>query len=475
MSAQSSVVEAPPITFAVPPTPVLPTGESTFQLEDKYVQAAKALARAVEGETKAWERLAYLCDRFGVRLSGSPGLEAAGDWALEQMRSDGLSSVRREPVMVPRWVRGEESAVMVAPVERKLWMLGLGGTVGTGGKPLRGKVLVARSIDDLEKLGEAARGRIVLIDEPMPEYDHDAHSSGYGSAVQKRLHGAARAAKLGAKALMIRSVTAFSMRTPHTGVVLYDEGVPKIPAIALSTEDASMLSRWVARGEDVEVELKLAAKTLPDAPSGNIVGEIKGRERPEEIVLIGCHLDAWDVGDGAHDDGGGCMMAMEAGRLLTQLDLIPRRTIRVVLFTNEENGGRGGKAYFDAHKSEPHLAAMEADSGSFAPFSIGIGGSPEQVKDLQRYLPLFELLGLKRLSSGGGGADIAPLIEIGVMGLSVNPNGERYFDFHHTNADTVDKIKPGDLERNAANMALMAYILAERDAPGAARAAAVAP
>ena len=461
VKGSTSVVVVPP---SEPPPPE-PAVAPEAMLPPRIVEAAAKLTEAAAGDTTGWDRLAYMADTFGHRLSGSDGLEATIDWTVATMASDGLSDARREPVMVKRWVRGEESARMVAPREKELYMLGLGNSVGTPRRGVKAPVVMAADLEGVDALGDAARGKIVAVTKAMPAYDFEEDTSRYGETVQPRLHAASRAARLGAKAVLIRSVTARDMRLPHTGTLVYDEDAPKIPAAALSPEDMMFLERMAQRGQEVTVELKMGAKTLPDRESANAVAELRGREKPEEIVVIGCHIDAWDVGDGAHDDGGGCVMAMEAGRVLHSLGLQPRRTIRVVLFTNEENGGAGGRAYFEAHGGEPHVGAIEADSGTFAPKGFGIGSTEAELAAMAPFAPLFEGLGADLFKLGGGGADIGPLVRAGVLGVAVRPEGSTYFDLHHTAADTVDKVDPEHLQRNAMAMALMAFILAERDLP----------
>lgn len=447
--------------------PMLPTREPTLGLvrtaeefPPAFKAAADRLTAAAEGRLRGHARLVALADRFGHRLSGSQSLERAIDWSLEVMREDKLVNVRREKVMVPRWVRGAERARVTAPIERDLVVLGLGGTVGTKG-PLRGEIAVVTSLAEIATKGAALRGKIVVINQAMPAYDHEAHETGYGETVKIRSSGASEAAKVGAKAVLIRSVTASSLRTPHTGALRYAEGVAKIPAAAITLEDVELLTRLAAQGKTT-VELSLGARTLPDSPSGNAIGEIRGRELPDEVVVIGGHIDSWDVGDGSSDDGAGCVMAMDAAAMLVELGLVPRRTIRVVLFTNEENGLRGARAYHAAHGKERHAAAIEADSGAGAPYGFGVGGTPEQAAAVRAYGPLFAALGADKLKLGGGGADIEPLARDGVLTLGLQPDASVYFDLHHSPADTVDKIDPVNLARNTAAMALMAYILAER-------------
>jgi carboxypeptidase Q len=425
-------------------------------------EASRKITAHADGKTRAWERLAFVSDRFGHRLSGSKALEDTIDWAVATMAADGLSHARREKVMVPHWVRGKESLRVLGERGRELRMLGLGMSVGTRG-PLRGELVVVESIEQLER-GEAdVKGKLVLINQVMPPYDHERDESHYGKTVPARSRGASAAAKLGAKAVLVRSVTATSLDNPHTGALQYEDGVAKIPAAAVTLEGAEYLQREAARGK-VELELRMGAKLLPDAPSANAIAELVGREKPEEIVVIGGHIDSWDVGDGSTDDGAGCLMAMEAALMLKELGLVPRRTIRVVLFTNEENGLRGGQAYFDAHGHETHVGAIEADSGADAPQGLDVASEDEAlVRPLADLSPLFQALGASRIGPGWGGADIAPLTEAGVLSLSVRPSGARYFDLHHSPADTIEKIDPAHLQKNAAAMALMAYILAERE------------
>ena len=435
---------------------------------ESFADAAQKITAATVDNTRAWDRLAYMVDMFGPRLSGSKALEQAIDWTLETMRQDGLENVRREKVMVPHWVRGRESAMVTAPVERELVVLGLGGTVGTGRRGVKGEVVAFESLEALQKAGEAnpkvAEDKIVVINQKMPDFDphNPTDPTGYGKTVVIRSSGASTAAKFGAKAVLIRSVTAHSLRTPHTGALRYEDGVKKIPAAAVTPADAEFLVRMAQRGPTT-VQLKLDAKTLADAESANAIAEIKGREKPEEVVVIGGHIDSWDVGDGATDDGSGCLMAMEAAKILMETGLRPRRTIRVVLFTNEENGLRGGKAYAEAHAKEVHAGAIEADIGAGAPMGISMAADDATVAALAKYAPLFEGLGAAQITQGWGGADISPLMATGVLGLGMRPDVSHYFDLHHSPADTVEKIDPAYLQRNAGAMALMAWILAERE------------
>lgn len=445
-------------------TPIAP---DSADLSARYRETADRIIDAAMSGNDAWRKMEELCDGIGHRLSGSPQLDRAIEWAVRALERDGQENVRREPVLVPHWVRGEESLTMLAPKHQKLAMLGLGGSVGTPLVGVTGEIVVVANREELDTLGERARGKIVVFNAPMPAYDPEK-GTGYGQAVTYRSNGASWAAAKGAVACLVRSVTAASLRSPHTGALRYDDAQPKIPAAALAIEDVLMLERLVKRGERVTLTLKMEAKTLPDAPSANVIAELRGRERPDEIVVIGGHLDSWDVGQGASDDGGGCVISMEAINVLRKLNLRPRRTIRVVLFTNEENGLAGARAYAKDHESEMprHVAAIESDGGVFAPIGFGVSVKPSLNQDLaQKQLAqitaLLARVGATRASGGGGGADIGPMGRFGVPLLSHNADMSRYFDYHHSDADTLDKIKPDELNRNVAAMAVAAYILAD--------------
>jgi carboxypeptidase Q len=421
---------------------------------ETYRAAANRLIEAALGDSAAYGRLATLVDRFGHRFSGSESLERAIDWILDEMRADGLANVRGEPVMVPRWVRGEESATLVAPRAMDLPMLGLGGSIGTPPAGIEAEVLVVTSYEELEQRAADARGRIVLFDAPFTDY---------GETVQYRGAGAIAAAKVGAVASLIRSVASYSMRTPHTGGMRYEEGVPRIPHAALTVEDAAMLHRMQDRGERIVIRLRMSAQTLPAVQSRNVVAEIVGSEFPDEVVVMGGHIDSWDVGQGAMDDAGGCVAAWEALRLIHKLGLRPKRTIRVVMWTNEENGLAGGNAYRDTHRNQldNHVLAMESDNGVFRPAGFAFTGSDEAFAILQRVVPLLEPIGAAQLTPGGGGADIGPIMALGVPGMSPVVDGTRYFWYHHSDADTVDKLDPLEVAQIVAGMAVMAYVVAD--------------
>lgn len=414
----------------------------------------------------AWEDLVVLCDQVGHRLAGSPGLDRAVAWGVERMKAAGLSQPRAEPVMVPHWERGVGRLELLSPVLDDLPVLALGGSVGTPDGGIEAEVLVVASWEGLQALSDdQVRGRIVLWDVPFTTY---------GTTVAYRSRGAVEAAHRGAAASLVRSVTPESLNSPHTGAMRYDDAVPKIPGAAVTVEDAGRLHRLQDAGLRPRLRLTLGSKTLPDAPSANVVGEVRGREKPEEIVVIGCHLDSWDVGQGAQDDGAGCVMVLEAARQIAALPVAPRRTVRAVLFTNEENGLAGAKAYAAAHQAELpfHVAAIEADLGAGPPLGLQLQiDGPDELPDskalgaaMQALAPLSRLLeplGASRLLVGHGGADVSPLAAAGIPSFGLDLDDRNYWRIHHTEADTIDKIDEAVLRRSAAVMAMAAWWLAE--------------
>ena len=423
-------------------------------IAERYREAADRLIDAALADHFAYERLTELVDTFGPRFSGTQNLEDAIDWILEQMEADGLDNVRGEPVMVPRWVRGEESARLIEPRDRELPMLGLGGSIATPAGGITAEVLVVGSFEELERRAAEAAGKIVLFNAPF---------TSYGQTVAYRRDGASAAASAGAVASLIRSVTPYSQQTPHTGGMAYAEGVRRIPHAAITVEDAEMLQRFQERGERIVVQLQMSARTMQPARSRNVVAEIRGSELPDEVVVLGGHIDSWDVGQGAMDDGGGCVAAWEAVRLMKVLGLRPRRTVRVVLWTNEENGLAGGNAYRDAHLDEldDHILAMESDSGVFKPSGFGFTGSEAALAIISEIATLLERIEAGTINRGGGGADIGPIMSEGVPGMGLQVDGTRYFWYHHTDADTIDKLDPEEMARCVAAMAVIAYIVAD--------------
>jgi carboxypeptidase Q len=424
---------------------------------------ANRLIDAALADSSAYDRLATLTDRFGPRLSGSKSLEDAIDWVLAQMKSDGLANVRGEPVMVPHWVRGEESATLVSPRAAALHMIGLGNSVGTPPQGITAPVLVVGTFDELTRRAAEAKGKIVLFDHPFPP--DKPGLDGYREANAYRGGSPAAAARVGAVGVLIRSISSFSIQNPHTGSTRYDSTLTKLPAAALSIEDAEMLHRMQDRGDRVVVTLKMSARMLPDAPSRNVVAELRGSEKPDEVVVLGGHIDSWDVGEGAMDDGGCSVAAWQAVKLMKQLGLEPKRTVRVVLWTNEENGGRGGRGYRDAHANElgKHSVAMECDNGVFRPYGVRFQGSAAGLAFMKALSPVLSRIGSDRVVEGEGEADVGPIIQRGVPGLALDVDMTKYFWYHHSSGDMMTVIDRNDFAKCVATMAVLAYLVADSD------------
>lgn len=458
-TATATEPEAAPAPEAEPAPPPAPKIDPAVA---GYTEVANKIIAAATADHEAWNKLAYLTDQIGNRLSGTKALDKALTWAADTMRADGHENVRIEKVKVPHWVRGAESLKMTAPYARDLPLIGLGGTVATPRRGVSGEVVSVHSFDELAALGDKVKGKIVLYDVPMPEYTREK-GSGYGAVFMYRYAGPSKAAAQGAVAVLVRSLTTRSLRTPHTGTLGYDDKQPKIPAAAVTVEDAELMTRLIAAGEHVKVTLKLSAKTLPDADSGNVIGEIVGREKPDEVVVIGAHIDSWDVGQGAQDDGGSCAAVMQALTVLRKLGLQPRRTIRVVLFTNEENGGRGSKGYIAQHKDElpNHVMALETDSGSFDPRGFQVSGNEGAIPTVRAIASLLAPIKATEVEKGFSGSDVEGMESHGVVGLGLWVDESHYFDYHHTQADTLDKVDPDQLARDVAAVAVMAYVVAD--------------
>lgn len=436
--------------------------------------AARILGTSLQSST-AYDQLGELCDQVGNRISGSERLDQAVQWAVKTMRADGLQNVHTEKILVPYWKRGVEKAWTISPQRHELSILGLGMSVATPIGGITADVVVVGSFDEMEKLGEAGiKGKIVLYDVPF---------EGYGKTVMYRFAGASRAAKYGAVASLVRSVGSLSFDTPHTGTLGYDEKLPKIPAAAVTIENATMMRRMAQRGERIQLHLELENELIPNQPSANVVGEIVGSEQPQEVVLLSGHLDSWDVGQGAQDDGVGCMISLGAVKAIHDAGLKPKRTLRVVFFTNEENGDFGGKGYRDAHKAElgNFVAALESDSGNgpVKGFSLDLHGegrnkavatTPEEKMLAEKSLallkaiaPLLEPLDATRMEMGGSGTDVGPTVNEGVPGIGVSHDTSHYWEIHHTKADTFDKIIKLDMQKNIAAVGILAYLLAEME------------
>lgn len=457
-------------------------------LATQYKPTAEKLIAASLADPEGYANLQYLCDHIGKRVSWSESLLKAIAWAADTMKKDGLANVHTQAATVPHWVRGEESGEIIAPVTKKLHMLGLGMSVATPPTGITAEVVVVPDFAAMKKLGKSGiDGKIVVFNAPY---------EGYGRTVMYRTAGPSQAAALGAVAVLVRAITPLAMQLPHTGTTAYDETQPKIPAAAISLEDAMMLDRLQAEGTPVKIHLQMQAHMEAPQVAANVMGDIIGSEHPEEIVVLGGHIDSWDVGQGAQDDGSGIMATLAAVREIQKLGLKPKRTIRICFWVNEENGGAGGKAYRAALSDaelKNHVAAIEMDGGAEPPVGFGYGAapgggrrraapgdtapagpppglSPEEEHSLALLRDIGTLLApvltttptrTEAITPGGGGSDISPLMADGVPGLGESTTGAHYFDWHHTEADTLDKVDPTDFRKNVASLAVMTYILAD--------------
>ncbi|XP_037641802.1 carboxypeptidase Q-like [Sebastes umbrosus] len=421
-----------------------------------YADVAKQiidLAVSGDAQNRSYRRLADFTDTIGNRVSGSQNLEMAIKYMYKAMTQDGLD-VHLEPVKVPHWVRGKESAEMIAPRAKSLAMLGLGSSIGTPPEGIEAEVLVVQSFEELKRRASEAMGRIVVFNQPFVSY---------GETVKYRAYGASEAAKLGAVASLIRSITPYSINSPHTGWQDYQDGVKRIPSACITMEDAELMWRMAQRGERIVVRLTMGAKTLPDADSFNTVAEITGWQHPEQVVLLSGHLDSWDVGQGAMDDGGGAMISWEALSLIKDLGLRPRRTLRTVLWTAEEPGGVGAQQYFNLHKvnmSNVDLV-MESDAGTFTPVALQFTGSVAAQKMMAEVVKLLAPINTTKLETHGEGTDISPWMQAGVPGASLHVADSRYFWFHHSEGDTMTVQDPREMNLCSALWAVVAYVVAD--------------
>ncbi|MDZ4702724.1 MAG: M20/M25/M40 family metallo-hydrolase [Saprospiraceae bacterium] len=418
-----------------------------------------------QGRCYPW--LEYLCKRIGGRLSGSPQATAAVEYTRQMLDTMGLDKVWLQPCTVPRWIRGDKEIVRIVNSRKMgsvdLNALALGNSVGTGAGGISAEVLEVLSLDELEKLGEInLRGKIVFFNRPLDPTQLNTFAA-YGGAVDQRGLGATRAARFGALGVLVRSMTTALDDVPHTGALRYDEGVPEIPAFGISTNDAERLSALLKQ-EPVRIYMRSTCVMMDPVVSHNVIGEIIGSEKPEEIILVGGHLDSWDVGEGAHDDGAGCVQAMDVLQVLKRSGYRPKRTLRCVLFMNEENGLVGGAVYRaeSDKKKDYHIAAIESDRGGFTPRGFTCEGDPsvfeKYFKRVSGWLPLIEPYGL-RLKPGGSGADIGGLKAQKGLLFGFEPDSQRYFDYHHAPTDVLETVNRRELEMGVAAMASWVYLL----------------
>jgi len=423
----------------------------------------------VNGES--YENLRYLCKAIGHRLTGSPEAEEAVQWGKKVLDEMGLDKVYLQPIDIPFWERGEvENARIHDAIDLDLEVTALGGSVGTGGV-MRNNVIEVQSLEQLDTLGRAAvEGKFVFYNRPMDPRNINTFSS-YGGCVDQRYWGAVKAAEYGAKGVLVRSMTLLENdQHPHTGSMGYKEGVQKIPAVALSTKSANLLHRMLGSNSELEVSLELNCRTNPDKSSHNVIGEITGSLYPEQIIVIGGHLDSWDIGEGAHDDGAGIVHSMEVLRMFKDLEYQPLHTVRVVLFMNEENGNMGGKSYARIAKEngDNHVLAIESDRGGFVPRGYSIAGSEAQVEQVRSLAKLLEPYDLHFFEKGFAGVDISPLddsanvVNPNILMMGLAPDSQRYFDHHHSNTDVFENVNKRELELGCAAMAAAVYLMDNR-------------
>jgi len=423
----------------------------------------------VNGES--YENLRYLCKAIGHRLTGSPEAEEAVKWGKKVLDEMGLDKVYLQPIEIPFWERGEvEKAMIHEAIDLNMEVTALGGSIGTDG-PLRTNVIEVQSLDALDSLGkEAIEGKFVFYNRPMEPRNISTFTS-YGGCVDQRHWGAVKAAQYGAKGVFVRSMTLLENDPhPHTGSMAYKDGVDKIPAAALSTKSANLLHRMLGNNPGLEVSLELNCRTNPNKSSFNVIGEITGSVYPDQIIVIGGHLDSWDIGEGAHDDGAGIVHSMEVLRMFKDLEYEPLHTVRVVLFMNEENGNMGGKSYAKIAKGngENHVLAIESDRGGFVPRGFSIAGSEAQVEQVRSLANLLEPYDLHFFEKGFAGVDISPLddsaniVNPNILMMGLVPDSQRYFDHHHSNTDVFENVNKRELEMGCAAMASAVYLLDNR-------------
>ena len=415
---------------------------------------------------KSYDWLNHLSNQIGGRLSGSVQAQQAVDYTKKELESLGLDRVWLQPVMVPKWVRGTPEFAYIESepgVTSNVPICALGGSVATPVGGIKAGVVEVRGVEDLARLGEdAVKGKIVFYNRPMDPTLINTFQS-YSGCVDQRYSGAAEAAKYGAVGVIVRSMTLRRDDFPHTGSMSYGD-LPlqeRIPAAAISTNGAELLSTTLNLRPDIQFFFRQNCRQLPDVESYNVIGEIRGTDFPDEVILVGGHLDSWDLGDGSHDDGAGCVQSMDVLRLLKEVGYRPRHTIRVVLFMNEENGLRGGNKYAEmvAQNREKHLFALESDAGGFTPRGFSFDCPDEAYDRILGWKPLFDPYLVHQFIRGGSGADIGPLKEEGMVLAGLRPDSQRYFDYHHAESDTFDAVNKRELELGAAAMASLVYLV----------------
>ena len=432
---------------------------------NKYREVANQIVTSALKERKGYEALRNFCI-IGPRLSGSRNSLIAINWAKNKMIESGLDTVWLQPVKVPHWERGNvEKAIIMNSIKfngKELNILALGGSIGTPTEGIFANVIEVRSFEELEKRKDEAKNKIIFFSRPIDQSNRNTFEA-YSNAADQRVFGAIEGAKYGAVGVIVRSLTTKYDNVPHTGVMHYVDSLPKIPAAAVGYLDADFLSNAIKEDTNLKLKLNLDCQTLPDAQSYNVIGEIRGSEYPDEVIVVSGHLDSWDVGDGAHDDGAGCMQAIEVLDLFNRLDIKPKRTIRAVLFINEENGSKGAKEYgvFADTSKQNHIAAIESDRGAYTPVGFYVDtDSLELIQKIESWLPYLKYAGINWIRKGGSGADISKIKNAKLL-IGYVPDNQRYFDIHHSPSDVFEEIHPREFELGSAAMAILVYLLSE--------------
>ncbi len=439
---------------------------SSIFAQDKDSIMFRTIANEILLHGKCYSYLDYLCNKIGGRLTGSPQAAAAVEYTYQLMESIGADTVFKQECMVPHWVRGEkEKAIVLTTLsgDYPVNICALGRSVATPPGGITAKVVEVHSFEELRKIGKlGVEGKIVFFNQPFDETEIQTFAA-YGKAVFQRHSGPSMAAKYGAVGAIVRSMANALDDFPHTGAMEYVDSFPKVPCCAISTIGAELLSKQLKNDPGTRFHFEMSCQTLPDEKSYNVVGEIRGTEHPDEYITIGGHLDSWDLAQGAHDDGAGIVQTLEVMRTFKALGIKPKRTIRFVMFMNEENGTRGAMKYAELVKKnhENQIAAIESDAGGFSPRGFGLGGSTEKKNKILAWKNLFLPYGVYDFLGSEGGTDISPLKDLGAFQLGLEPDSQRYFDYHHTAADTFDKVNKRELELGAASVAMMTYMLSE--------------
>ena len=431
---------------------------------DRMADQIQVIRSEIMNSNASYDDLRELTTQIGPRPSGSSAATQAVDWSIAKMKTYKFDRVFTQELKIPHWHRGsnEKAEILGTTSKTSLAVAALGRSAGTSGSVA--EVIEVQSLEDVRNLGQKVQGKIIFYNRPMDPNLEDTFEA-YGQAMDQRTSGPNLAARLGAVAVLVRSLTTLQDDDhPHTGATYFSGDVTPIPAAALSTHAANVLSKALKEQPDLKVRLELSAENRPDTTSYNVIGEIVGRELPDEIVLVGGHLDSWDLGQGAHDDGAGIVQSLDVCRSLVKLNMRPRRTVRCVMYMTEELGGIGGEEYakLASQNAEKHIMAIESDRGGFAPEKFSVDGTPEDIQELNNVIGLFSASGVQSVYQGGAGTDVAPLASLGTLTMELIPNSKHYFDYHHAATDRFEAVNPEELKNGAAALAAIVFYFGER-------------